>query len=328
MNKKHLDLLLNIAIVQNQLILQRIDFGTMSEIPPFAPTIGLFKRENPAYQERVSVIETLETTKAILRNELNTRQGYTWWDIPWPIMEKFLVDELTEANGYKGWKLEHEYTTINKDSLYYLFLHESGHLNSYSYDTDAYEYDTFTQAEKDEALSKFTDKVLAAETALMLTNHDSLLYSGFTDKVYTMRGYLTSSEHLMWVDHFRSRVEDRVTDIHSVNTTCIKSNSKHFEAVYFAGVFCLNEKHEMTGFQLVPYALNRVDGDMPKAFLDYKENSVALTPSAAYLSMSPYVKAVPVSYCREFFESEFDNMNTASIYGRIFTLFANKLILD
>ena len=299
----------------------------MSEIAPLAPVKGIFKRENPAYRERSAVIELLETTKTILRNELNTRQGYTWWDIPWSIMEKFLVDEIPEVTEYKGWKLEHKYNVIKKDNICYLFLHESGHLNSYSYDSDAYEYDTYTQAEKDAALNKFTDKVLAAETALMLTNHDSLVYSGLTDKVYTMPGYLSSSEHYMWVDHFRSNVEDSVTDIHSVNTTYVKSYSKHFEAVYFTGVFSVNEKGEMTGFQLVPYALNRVEGDMPRIFLNYKEKSVALTPSAAYLSMSPYVKALPISYCRELFESELDSINTASIYGRMFTLFANKIRL-
>ena len=327
MDNNNIDLLIEIAKIQKKLLLQRIDIvkKTAKSIP--SSKKGFFRKANPDFLERIDLLNALKKLKQEAFCIFNEADGYIWWQFKWEELEEMLVNEMIQLRENGKWNFEYEFEKIRNEDSVYLFFNEIGHCSNFETSSASYEYDAinFSESDRSEILRQYNNNIKQKENEFLLRNSNNLIYSELTNKVFSAQEYIESVEHYFWKEHYNSKFESSLQDIHINNTTYAVSRSVHYKAVYLVARYKLGGDRELLGCEFYPYILNYVEGNIPPEFVFDRQKRDPITLVSAFIAESDEVKSVPVRFFRRYMTHYAENLNTALCYAAMITLMADKI---
>ena len=328
MDDRAIDMLLDIARIQNRLLLQRIDIleRTKKELP--SPKKGFFKKSNPAYQERAELLYQLNNLKGQINALLNASDKLYWWNIAWEELEEAIADDLSEIRENGVWRFEYDYEALRHNDIVFLFLHESGHCSQFDTSSVSYDYDAMniSDYERNKVLQNYDDGVRENENDFLAWNSNNLVYSELTGRTFTAKDYIESVDHDFWRSHYRNELEKSMHDIRSSNTTYVVSRSMHYKAVYLIGKYITNKQGtDLLGCEFCPYTLNYVEGNVPPEFIHNRQQRHTLCTVSAYIAYQSDILKAPLSYFGNHFIEPENDLFSAACYASLFTIIADRL---
>lgn len=328
--EKYIDLLIEIARTQKEIISQFIDM--QAQIAYKIPTkpSGLFKKRSPEYEKRVSLLTKLESLQVSASQYVESGIGYHWWEVPWSVTEQYLVQDLTETHESGNWRFEYAFEEIKDGEKTYVFLHEDGHCSMFDRDTEWFEYDAspLSASDRQQILDDYDKQVRRKENEFLIQNDNNLIYSKLTDRYFTAEGYIQSSDHYLWKDHYRNQLEDSMKDMHESNITYAVSRSVNYQSVYLAACYILDSANELYGIEFYPYTLNLSRGHLPQSFVDARQKRDSSVSIAAYIALNPKIKRVPISFFEQIFTDRIADKSMVLRYAEVITCLADKIYKD
>ena len=327
---KYIDLLIEIARTQKELISQFVDMKAQIAYKMPTKPSGLFRKRSPQYEKRVSLLNKLQSLQSEASQYRDSKTGYHWWEIPWSVVEQYLVDDLTEIHESGNWRFEYSFEEIKDGEKTYVFLHEDGHCSLFDSDTEWDEYDAspLSSSDRQQIMKEYDSQVRRKEAEFVMQNEDSLIYSKLTDRYFSAEGYVNSSDHYLWKDHYRNKLEDSMKDIHESNTTYAVSRSVNYQSVYLAACYILDGANELYGVQYYPYTLNLSRGHLPQSFVDARQKRDSSVSVAAYFALNPIIRRVPISFFGQIFTDRIADKSMILRYAEVITCLADKIYKD
>lgn len=332
---EYTSVLMEIAVLQRQLLSERLDWAQRVEKPlPQAYRTGFLGMKTvvpSAVYQRKAQLSKLNGLREKARRLASGDGGFYWWDFPWADMENCLLYDLLEENLSENWRFEHRWEKRQERNICGLFFHEEGHCSSFqgSSSVDFYEVSPYSAHERGDMMRKYDQYVQRWEDKTVIDAGQSLVRSSESGKLYASADdYLMSSEYA-WEKSRRKAAYQRSLSVqHQSNTVRVSSRSLHYRSVYFAGEYQLEMDGIVTAWNLTPYALLDKTGELPKEFVTKRQQKYAPVSCAAFLSMQSDVRILPCSLLGDAFTMSLASQGDAVRYGEIITCMAEKLFFD
>lgn len=333
--REYTSVLTEIAVLQRQLLSERLDWERRVEKPlPHAYRTGFLGMKTvvpSAVYQRESRISRLIGLREKARRLVSGRDGFYWWDFPWADMENCLLCDLLEEELSGNWRFEHHWEKHRNENVFGLFFHEEGHCSAFqgSSNVEFYEVSPYSAQERSDMMREYAKRVQKWEDRTVMDAGQSLVRSSDSGKLYaSAEDYLMSPEYT-WEKSRREAAYQRSLSVqHQSNTVKVSSNSLHYRSVYFAGEYQLETGGVIAAWNLTPYALLDKAGDLPKEFVNQRQQKDAPVSCAAFLSMQSEINVVPCSLLGGAFTDPLASQGEAARYGEIITCMAEKLVFD
>lgn len=129
--------LLAIAKKQRELLGKSFDWENCEPIEEEPVKHGLFRKKKLTEKEQLrNDLSELQREADELRRKIGVPEGVYWWNLPWDMVEKFLVNDLTEIKRDGGWRFESSMKAVPiADNIMYLMMREEGHCSNFSCQT-------------------------------------------------------------------------------------------------------------------------------------------------------------------------------------------------
>lgn len=334
-NKEYMRILLEIAKTQKRLISYSMDWRQRTAICPAqierTGFLGLKKSIPSAIYEKESLLLELERLKGQARQILPKRNGYYWWDVPWEQVEQSLLFDLLENEQTGAWRFEHKWDKIQTENAHCLFLHEEGHCSSFhnSYDLEFYEASRYSAAERSDMMRKYSDKVMEQEWNTSVMLRGNMVRSQVSGQLYdSIDDYLCSAEHYFIKDYHKTAYKNSLSTQHQRSTVRVSSSSLHYHSIYFTAEYLVSTAGWLAAWNLHPYTLVNSTGDLPKDFVEQRQQRDAAVSSAAFLADQTEITVVPCSLFGECVIEPCADLSDAIRYAELITCMAGKLYYD
>ena len=332
---EYIKILLGIARAQKRLLSYSMDWKQRVAVHP--PQIertgflGLKKSIPSAYCEKEALLSELEGLQGRARQIATNQNGYYWWDTPWKQVEQSLLFDLVENEQKGEWRFEHKWDKIQTENSHCLFFLEEGHCSSFnnSYDLEFYETSCYSAAERSDMMQRYSEKIKQQElnASIMLDGH--MVRSQESGKLYdSIDDYLLSTEHYLNKDYHKTAYKNSLSTQHQRNTVRVSSNSLHYHSIYYTAEYLVSTTGCLVAWNLHPYTLVKSTGDLPKDFVELRQQKDAAVSSAAFLADQTEITAVPCSLFGECVVEPFTDLSDAIRYAGLITCMAEKLYFD
>ncbi len=328
--KECVDLLKNVAKMQNRLFLRHFDWkGKEIRIPQCKR--GIFRRKTKEDTEYEQILQSLDCVKNELRKAYGIREEQEralWWNLPWENVEPYLMYHLSEEASEGKWHYSYHWETVGNEELKVLIFREEGHFTDFT--SNVYQYkrneSVYSPSEQEEMVRDFNKELDKRKKREILFDDDMPVKTEIGNIYASITDYYDSWEYHADREFANSVFARSLYTEHTTQINTVVSNSRHYECVFEVGAFHFNSRKELDGLSWHPFELKAGCGDMPKDLgKKYKDRDAAVA-CAAFIRDQHWIQKVPITLFGMGLAECADSMEQARQRAGMFTCLAEKLV--